>query len=454
MATSPDYLRLATSTTRALADTALDSLREAVVVVDARHRHLPVVLANAAARRCLSPATDTVGLIETSLQRWLGSASASTVETTLAVLSDPRSPTSRVLQWRCMGGEISVETEVKPLAMAAGQRLVMLTFAPESGLRAAIDLPQNSGDRRLLALTEHARDIISVAAPDGRLQYVSGGVRNSLGYTSEERQSSTLFEHVHPDDLEALRARYQQLVDGEIKAFSHEFRVRHKDGSYRWLESSYTSALDNPLIGGVVINSRDITGRKMAEQRLAQREEVFRLAADAVDGVIYEWDVASGYVHRSRGVLEVLGIEPEDLEPNSEAWQERVHPRDFEAHKKAATLGLLSGRGWTSTYRIRDVRGRYRSILERSLVQRNAGGDPVRAIGCCVDVSQIKRVTDLLSETQRTAKMGGWEFSYVTREIAWTDEMFRIYEANPAEFAPSWDSMLAQCSPETQQRLR
>ena len=89
MATSPDYLRLATSTTRALADTALDSLREAVVVVDARHRHLPVVLANAAARRCLSPATDSVGLIETSLQRWLGNVSATTIETTLAVLSDP-----------------------------------------------------------------------------------------------------------------------------------------------------------------------------------------------------------------------------------------------------------------------------------------------------------------------------------------------------------------------------
>ena len=46
------------------------------------------------------------------------------------------------------------------------------------------------------------------------------------------------------------------------------------------------SALDNPLIRGVVINSRDVTERKLAESKLAQREEVFRLAADAVDGVI------------------------------------------------------------------------------------------------------------------------------------------------------------------------
>jgi PAS domain S-box-containing protein len=562
MATSPDYVRLATSSSRALADTALDSLRDAVVVVDARHKHLPVVFANTAARHCLAPATDAIGLVETSLQRWLGSASASSIETMLAVM--PSVPSRCVLQWRCAAGEISVLTDIKLLAAAPAQRLVMLTFAPapEPGLMVAIDsLPYDlmildndlrvtyanagamrsgravaggllgasalrltptsalhpdvfaralqgiqfhddavelassagatrwfavdvqgvkgatgvvglvvlsievterllrkhspsSGDSRLLALTEHARDIMSVAAPDGTLQYVSGGVRNSLGYTSEERRSNNLFEHVHPEDSEVLRAKYQQLVDGEIKAYSREFRVRHKDGSYRWLESSYTSALDNPLIGGVVVNSRDITERKLAEGRLAQREEVFRLAADAVDGVIYEWDVASGFVHRSRGVLEVLGIEPEDLEPTAEAWYERVHPRDFEALKKAANVGLLSGRGWTSTYRIRDVRGRYRSILERSLVQRNGAGDPVRAIGCCVDVSEIKRVTDLLSETQRTANMGGWEYSYVTQELTWTDEMFRIYEANPGEFALSWDSMMAQCTPESLQRFR
>ena len=455
MASSPDYLRLATSSTRALADTALDSLRDAVVVVDARHKHLPVVLANAAARRCLTPASQAFGLIESSLQRWLGSASALWIETMLAELPDPGSPTRRVLEWCSAGGEISVITDIKPLAVVPGQRLVMLTFTPISEPQVQPQPgSQSSGDRRLLALTEHARDIIGVAGPDGTLQYVSGGVRNSLGYTSEERQSNSLFEHVHPDDREALRAEYQQLVDGEIKTYSREFRIRHKDGSYRWMEASYTSALHDPLIGGVVVNSRDITERKTAECRLAQREEVFRLAADAVDGVIYEWDVASGFVHRSRGVLEVLGIEPDDLEPTTDAWWERVHPRDFETLRKVTHLGLLSRRGWTTTYRIRDVRGRYRSILERTLVQRNAAGDPVRAIGCCVDVSEIKRVNDLLAETQRTAAMGGWEYSYMTRELTWTDEMFRIFEANPREFGVSWDSMLAQCTPESLQRFQ
>jgi PAS domain S-box-containing protein len=442
MATSPDYLRLATSSTRALADTALDSLRDAVLVVDARHKHLPVVLANATARRCLAPASDAVGLMESPLYCWLAAESAAAIESAVAIVSD--APKSHVLDWRFVEGDMSVMTDIQPLPSTTGQRLIMLTFAHA----------QSSADRRLLALTEHARDIITVAGADGKLQYVSGGVRNSLGYTSEERESTSLFDHVHPDDYEGLRAQYHQLVDGEIKEYSREFRVRHKDGSYRWLESSYSSALDNPLIGGIVVNSRDITERKLAEFQLAQREEVFRLAAEAVDGVIYEWDVVHGFVHRSRGVLEVLGLEPGDIEPSIAAWRERIHPRDFEAVKKAINLGLLSGRGWTTTYRIRDVRGRYRSILERGLVQRNAAGDPLRAIGCCVDVSEIRRVTDLLAETQRTAQMGGWEYSYVTRELTWTDEMYRIYETSPAEFSVSCESMFALCTADSMQRFR
>jgi PAS domain S-box-containing protein len=563
MATSPDYLRLASSATRALADSALDSLRDGVLVVDARHKHLPIVLANAAARRCLEG--EGAQLLESPLAGVLGFSSASKFDALLACLTDPNVTCSRVLTWRFSAGEQAAMTDLKALETAPGQRLVMLSFTlptPQPDLVAAVDqLPydlilldanlkvthanagairtagsvpggilgcsalmlmptlllkpevferalegqpfhdeslvfsepvhptrrfeidvqplkgafgigglivmclevtgrrlnnraQGSADRRLLALTEHAQDIITIAAADGRMQYVSAGVHNSLGYTSEERESNYVFEHAHADDREDLLVKYRQLAAGEIKGFSREFRTRHKDGSFRWLESRCVSALDNPLIGGIVINSRDITERKQAEFRLAQREEVFRLAAEAVDGIIFEWDIVKGVVHRSRGVEEVLGIIPEQLESSAEAWLGRIHPRDFSAAKKAISVALLNGRSWTTTYRIRDAKGRYKAILDRALVQRNAGGDPVRVIGCCVDISEIKRLTDILDETQRIAKIGGWEYSYATQELTWTDEMFRVFSTNPKEFRPTWESMLGRCVPEAREQFR
>jgi len=345
------------------------------------------------------------------------------------------------------------EVSVQPLNNGTSV-IGLVVLSKEATERRMLNRAQGGAERRLLALTEHARDIITVADPAGRVQYVSGGVRNSLGYTSEERRSNSLFDHMHPDDYPDVRRQYDLLVAGEIHGFSKELRIRHKEGHYRWLESSYVSALSNPLIGGVVVNSRDITERKEAEFKLAQREEIFRLAADAVGGVIFEWDIPRGIVHRSRGVKEVLGLGPEDLESSNNAWQERIHPRDHAVAQRIVALGLLRGRGYTVTYRIRDARGVYKSILERTLIQRNEAGDPVRAIGCGVDVSEIKMLTDVLAESQRTAKIGGWEYSFATRELTWTDQLYRIFDANPKEFTPTWDGILERCEPESALRLR
>ena len=80
MATSPDYLRLASSASRTLADTALDQVGHAVLVVDARHKHLPIILANAAARRAFETSTLAHDLIEGSLLDLLSLESAQTVQ--------------------------------------------------------------------------------------------------------------------------------------------------------------------------------------------------------------------------------------------------------------------------------------------------------------------------------------------------------------------------------------
>ena len=422
MASSPEFIRLATSSSRALADTALDSLREAVVIVDARHPHFPVVLANAAARRSLIYDSDIFGLIESSLFQWMTPDSSAFVAASLIDPSEHSSPIRRILEWRAAAGEMSVMTDVMLLMSTPGQRLIMLTFAP------GIEEP----DHRLLALTEHARDIMTVATADEKLQYVSGGVKNSLGYTSEERESSYLFEHVHPEDCEVLRTNYRQLVAGNINSYSCEFRVRHKDGSYRWLESSFSSALDNPLIGGVVINSRDITERKMAESRLAQREELYptggrrrgrhhlRMGCDAgLRASLARGAGGAGHGARRLGT-DHRGLACADPSAGFRGREESGEPR-------------RCSRAGAGRRRIEfcDAGAATAPFLERGLIQRNVGGDPVRAVGCCVDVSEIKRLTDLLAETQRSAKMGGWEYSYATRELTWTEEMYRIYETAP-----------------------
>src|SRR6202035_5693057 len=168
MATSPAFLRLAANATRALADTALDSLREAVLVVDARHRHLPIVLANATARRYLTGQTGTPDLIESPLAHVLGASSAANIGNIASLTHDP-APTNRIMAWRFIQGEQSVLTDIKPLAAAVGQRLVMLSFAPPS--------PQPD----LVAAFDQLPFDILILDADLKVTYANAGAIRSAG---------------------------------------------------------------------------------------------------------------------------------------------------------------------------------------------------------------------------------------------------------------------------------
>src|SRR6202041_1373246 len=168
MATSPDFLRLASNATRALADTALDSLRDAVLVVDARHKHLPVVLANAAARVCLYE-PDPTALIEAPLARYLDADSAIQIVPIVSSLSDADRRSSRALTWRFVGGEQSALTELKPLMSAPGQHLVMLTFA----------LPASQPDL-VTAIDQLPYDVL-ILDTDLKVMYANAGAIRSAG---------------------------------------------------------------------------------------------------------------------------------------------------------------------------------------------------------------------------------------------------------------------------------
>jgi signal transduction histidine kinase len=175
MATSPDFLWHTGNSFRVLADTALDSLRDAVVVVDARQKDLPVVLANAAARRCLPHPADAAELVETSLHRWMAAASVATLESTLAGLAEGRSSISCVLSWRLTEGEASVLTDIKLLPSVSGQRAVMLTFAPAGPVLGLIEAVENLPfellilDADLKVTYANASAMRSFVAPPGGL---------------------------------------------------------------------------------------------------------------------------------------------------------------------------------------------------------------------------------------------------------------------------------------------
>ena len=117
-------------------------------------------------------------------------------------------------------------------------------------------------------LIENAPDGFVVLNADGILLLTSSSAQRILGYTQQEMQGQPIFSMVHPDDVATTTDIFNRLLLNPGTTESSELRCHHKDGSWRHIETKATNYVHDPAVGGVVINLRDITDRKRAEERL------------------------------------------------------------------------------------------------------------------------------------------------------------------------------------------
>ncbi len=125
-----------------------------------------------------------------------------------------------------------------------------------------------ASEARFRVLTESSLDLISVMEEDGKILYQSAALRNLVGYDPAETIGKNVYDLVHRDDVEVVRAALRRIVDTRQSSEPIEFRIRHRDGAWRTFESLGTNCLANPHIRGVVFNSRDVTDRKVIQQRI------------------------------------------------------------------------------------------------------------------------------------------------------------------------------------------
>ena len=116
------------------------------------------------------------------------------------------------------------------------------------------------------ALVEESPAMISVVDANGRFQYQSPSVERVLGYDPEETIGDVAFEYIHPDDRDAIVCAFEAGVDNPAMTPIMEYRTRHADGSWRWVEVRGNNELANPAVEGYIVNSRDITARKRREE--------------------------------------------------------------------------------------------------------------------------------------------------------------------------------------------
>jgi diguanylate cyclase (GGDEF)-like protein/PAS domain S-box-containing protein len=129
-------------------------------------------------------------------------------------------------------------------------------------------LHRRESEERFHSLVQNASDVILIIGADGRISYASPSAQRVLGIESTELVGSDGLEHVHPEDLEKAHLFYANIIASPGAIRSTDYRIREMDGAWRYVEIVGNNLLADSSVHGVVVNLRDITERKEAEEQL------------------------------------------------------------------------------------------------------------------------------------------------------------------------------------------
>ena len=124
-------------------------------------------------------------------------------------------------------------------------------------------------EQRFRSLIENATDITIILDAEGIFRYISPSVKRILGYAPHQTIGRCALGTVHPDDCGAIAQTLHKTIENPKRSQSPvEYRVRHRNGSWCYVEAVATNLLHDPAVKGIVINCHDITQRKLAEEQL------------------------------------------------------------------------------------------------------------------------------------------------------------------------------------------
>lgn len=241
----------------------------------------------------------------------------------------------------------------------------------------------------------HRRDLVA-----DRYDYLSPAITSLCGYTHEELFGMCLEEVlslIHPDDLAEVRRNVEECLATEKRRYTLEYRLRHKDGSYRWFSDFITIVEDargQPayLVGSV----RDVTERKRTEQALRESEERFRLITETIQDVFWMSTPGVGrMLYVSPAYERIWGRTRESLLAEPQSFVDAVHPDD-----RALVLSELSKHAQGSyecQYRVIQPDGTVRWIDDRGFPILDEAGNVRLMTGVATDITRQKRVEEELS---------------------------------------------------------
>ena len=255
-----------------------------------------------------------------------------------------------------VAAEIALRQANEELEQRVAERTAQLEQAVAEQASARLALAES--EEHFRRLIENSQDYIMLVDTTAAITSVSSSVERMLGFTPAEMQGGRPADLLHPDDVPHVMEVFRSLMEAPGTTAKLRYRIRHKQGGWRLLESVGRTISPDSAADGVVANCRDITDFVEAEQALRERDERFRQIIEGAADLVFICDATGAITYAAPSSMQVLGYAPEELLGARPA--DLLHPDDVE-HTMADLQWLAEHPGTpiTTTFHIRRKDGSY-----------------------------------------------------------------------------------------------
>ncbi len=223
-------------------------------------------------------------------------------------------------------------------------------------------------------------------------------------------------DNVHPADREHVLACIRRQDEGEVAFNIFQYRERHADGHWIWIESRGASIEWTPdgKPSRIIGTDTDISERKKAEAQLEEISRRLRLALDVSKVGVFEANLDTGAIIRDKQLLSIYGLDPQ--QPGVAAFEERLHPQDRDAALARVAAGVASAIPFMSAFRIIRADGEIRHIRSSSVTFTDNEGAH-KLIGANWDVTDDVTLREDLERARQLAEARNLELEVARTRI-------------------------------------
>lgn len=236
-------------------------------------------------------------------------------------------------------------------------------------------------------LIENAQDIIIILNFDGRIQFASPSVESILGYKKEEILNREFLDFICEMDAMRLKEKLAILKEKHGNTVKAEFRIKHKNGSWCYLENI---AQNLGAKTGIIVNSRDVSVRVVAHQKLQESESKLKSAQQMAHLGNWEWFVKEDIIAWSDELCAIFGLSRSQCPKTFAEYMHLLHPGERQSVRQTIRNALGTGEQFEYECRIIRPDGEIRHMYSVGNLVANEAGEIIKVIGTGQDITRMK----------------------------------------------------------------